>query len=257
MALQLSTNFLPGSLASGFCSDLHCHSSSNRGVRQNQHRFSCLNAISKASCRSTDEQEVGTSWFEYTPTRRHLLELAGAGAAFIIPQLSSARAETVKRITNIEDARIAGEKAREIKEAADGPVIVSSSGIKYRELERGVGKPISPGDYVSVYYTISRLNGYYLDSMGYGKEGKNDVGEALTFQYGKGMVPEAVEGGMEGMQVGAKRRILVTPERGWVRPELLPQPTSFFAERRLEQRRNSQALLIEVELVKAKPSNEQ
>lgn len=66
-------------------------------------------------------------------------------------------------------------------------------------------------------------------------------------------VPEAVEGGMEGMQVGSRRRILVTPDRGWVSPDLLPRPTSFFAERRLSERRATQALLIEVELVKAKP----
>lgn len=60
---------------------------------------------------------------------------------------------------------------------------------------------------------------------------------------------------MEGMREGAKRRILVTPERGWVRPDLLPRPTSFFAERRLSERIASQALLIEIELVKVKPSN--
>ncbi|KAG6551155.1 hypothetical protein Mapa_007390 [Marchantia paleacea] len=166
-----------------------------------------------------------------------------------------ARTEKVTLYSNIDDARKAGEKLREEKEAAEGPVRVSSTGIKYRELERGTGRPVATGDSVSIYYTISRLNGYYLDSMGYGKEGKNDVGEALKFQYGKGLVPEAIEGGMEGMREGAKRRILVTPERGWVRPDLLPRPTSFFAERRLSERIASQALLIEIELVKVKPSN--
>ncbi|CAM6090252.1 unnamed protein product [Calypogeia fissa] len=249
MELQLTTNFLSGSLVSRSLSDSQDIFCSNPRMRWRQ----CLSHgevfnMKKPSCNSSGQQEG------HSITRRQILQLArrvaaGASAAFIMPPLALA-------YTNIEDARKAGEKLRDIKEAEEGPVLVSSSGIKFRELERGVGRPIGVGDFVSIYYTISRLNGYYLDSMGYGKEGKNDVGETFSFQYGAGMVPEAVEGGMEGMQVGARRRILVTPDRGWVSPDMLPKPTSFFAERRLSDRRTTQALLIEVELVKAKPLNE-
>ncbi|KAL3681052.1 hypothetical protein R1sor_024008 [Riccia sorocarpa] len=216
--------------------------------------------VVKTSCNFPDRQQDDQFRPNNLAPRRHWIFLAhgilaGAGLSFIVPlDHALAGTEKVTLYTNIEDARNAGEKLREEKEAAEGPVRVSSSGIKYRELEPGTGRVVAPGDIVSVYYTVSRLNGYYLDSMGYGKEGKNDVGEALKFEYGKGVVPEAIDGGMEGMREGGRRRILVTPERGWVREELLPRPTSFFAERRLSSRVTSQALLIEIELVKVKPN---
>ncbi|KAL2621020.1 hypothetical protein R1flu_001225 [Riccia fluitans] len=215
--------------------------------------------VVKVSCSCPDRQHDAEIKPYNSPSRREWIVLvhgilAGAGLSSIASlDYALAGTEKVTLYTNIDDARKAGEKLREEKEAAEGPVRVSSSGIKYRELEPGTGRAVVPGDLVAVYYTISRLNGYYLDSVGYGKEGKNDVGETLKFEYGKGVVPEAIDGGMEGMREGGRRRILVTPERGWVREGLLPKPTSFFAERRLSSRVTSQALLIEIELVKVKP----
>ncbi|KAH7447571.1 hypothetical protein KP509_01G112300 [Ceratopteris richardii] len=123
--------------------------------------------------------------------------------------------------------------------------------IRFRELNQGSGDPISVGELCSVSYTIYRLNGLYLDSLGYGKEGKDDLGETFTFQYGSGQVPKAIELGMEGMRIGGKRRILVSPEFGWTSTQLLPFPTSSAAERRLNNSKK-QPLLFEVELVKSR-----
>lgn len=126
---------------------------------------------------------------------------------------------------------------------------------RFRELSQGSGDAVSLGQLCSISYTLYKLNGLYLDSLGYGKEGKNDVGETLTFQYGGGQVPRAIELGMQGMQAGGKRRILVRPELGWISPRLLPLPTSSAAERRFNNNKR-QPLLFEVELVKLKPAPE-
>eukprot|EP00250_Pteridium_aquilinum_P010395 c19355_g1_i1 orf=182-880(-) len=158
-----------------------------------------------------------------------------------------------KYFTNLEEAREEGERRREQKELAEGPIISLPSGVKFRELSQGSGDAVSLGQLCSICYTIYKLNGFYLDSLGYGKEGKNDVGDTLTFQYGGGQVPRAIELGMGGMQAGGKRRILVRPELGWISPKLLPLPTSSAAERRLNNNKR-QPLLFEVELVKLRPA---
>ncbi|KAL2642988.1 hypothetical protein R1flu_010575 [Riccia fluitans] len=91
-----------------------------------------------------------------------------------------------------------------LEEVAEGLVRVYSSGIKYRELEPGTGRAVGPGDLVVVYYTISGLNGYYLDSVGYRKEGKNDVGEPLKLQYG--VVSGAIDGGSRNGRLNGNHR---------------------------------------------------
>ncbi|XP_024532489.1 uncharacterized protein LOC112346883 isoform X2 [Selaginella moellendorffii] len=116
-------------------------------------------------------------------TRREILFLGhgiAAASALSLPSSPSAR----KLYTNLEEAREAGEARREEKERAQGPIITLPSGIRFRELDAGSGRTVAPGDVVSVQYVIYRLNGMYLDSLGYGNEGKDDVGDVLTFQLG-------------------------------------------------------------------------
>ncbi|GAQ82985.1 FKBP-type peptidyl-prolyl cis-trans isomerase family protein [Klebsormidium nitens] len=153
--------------------------------------------------------------------------------------------------TNIDDAREEGERRREEKERAEGPIVKLPSGVKYRELAVGTGEALRPGDLVSVYYTIYRLSGLYIDSVGYGKEGKDDVGDAFTFELGAGQVPQGVEQGVLGMCIGGRRRILVPPKLGWINDGVLPRPTSGAAERRL-LRHTNEPLLFEIEIVKTK-----
>ncbi|KAJ7519729.1 hypothetical protein O6H91_20G053600 [Diphasiastrum complanatum] len=150
-----------------------------------------------------------------------------AGFSFIATHHAALAAEIKKAkkvYTNLEEAREAGEKLREERDTAEGPIIILPSGVKL-----------------------------YLDSLGYGKEGKDDVGETLTFQFGKNLVPKAVELGMEGMQLGGRRRILVRPQLGWVNGDILPHPTSSAAQRRMLNNLK-QPLLFEVELVKILPA---
>ncbi|MCO5591074.1 hypothetical protein L7F22_045051 [Adiantum nelumboides] len=89
-----------------------------------------------------------------------------------------------KYFTNLEEAREEGERRREQKERAEGPIVTLPSGVKFRELKQGSGETVSIGQSCSVSYTIYKLNGLYLDSLGYGKEGKDDIGDTITIQYG-------------------------------------------------------------------------
>ncbi|XP_024533156.1 peptidyl-prolyl cis-trans isomerase FKBP16-1, chloroplastic-like isoform X2 [Selaginella moellendorffii] len=206
-------------------------------------RFS-MTILLRARCCSTRfycraQESVGR-------TRREILFLGhgiAAASALSLPSSPSAR----KLYTNLEEAREAGEARREEKERAQGPIITLPSGV--RELDAGSGRTVAPGDVVSVQYVIYRLNGMYLDSLGYGNEGKDDVGEVLTFQLGGKTVPRAVELGMEGMKLGGKRRILVNPDLGWTQESMQPQPTTAAAGRRL-MNSFQKPLLFEIELVK-------
>eukprot|EP00850_Spirogloea_muscicola_P022627 SM000304S11849 [mRNA] locus=s304:14062:15574:- [translate_table: standard] len=171
------------------------------------------------------------------------LLVAGVEAANLgCPKLSLA-------LTNLDEAREEGERRRDEKERAQGPLVSLPSGVKYRELAVGAGELVQPGDLVRVYYTIYRLNGFYLDSVGYGNEGKEDVGETFNFQYGAGQANSKGYGGGHGRDASWRRRILVRPELGWVDSSIQPPPSSSAAARRL---RNvlGKPILVEVELVK-------
>ncbi|GBG62684.1 hypothetical protein CBR_g31701 [Chara braunii] len=160
----------------------------------------------------------------------------------------TARSEVPKVFTNIEEAKEAGEKRREEKDRELGPIVTLPSGVKYRERRKGTGEEITLGSICSVYYTIYKLNGYYVDSLGYGNEGKDDVGETFTFQYGAAKLAKGARLGMAGMKVGGKRRILVAPDLGWVDDNVQPPPTTFSALRRISNLRR-QPLIFEVELL--------
>eukprot|EP00897_Mesotaenium_endlicherianum_P010539 jgi/Mesen1/9513/ME000637S08961 len=173
-----------------------------------------------------------------------------AGAAVDAKADAKVKAKA-RAITNLEEAREAGERRRDERARAQGPIVTLPSGIRYRELEPGTGREVTGGDAVQIYYTLFTLNGFYVDSVGYGKEGKNDVGETFNFIFGSSKVARGVQMGMEGMRVGGRRRIQVGPALGWVDAEVEPLPTTGAGVRRLA-RTLKQAVLFEVELVKCR-----
>eukprot|EP00898_Chlorokybus_atmophyticus_P006543 jgi/Chlat1/6890/Chrsp51S06556 len=191
--------------------------------------------------------------------RRAVASISAALAALLSasnPPAVGAEATGQKKqsVYNIEKARELGERRREDLEANMAPIIDLARGVKYRDIGVGTGPVIKTGDVLDVFYTIYMINGYYLDSVGYGQEGKNDVGDTFKVTVNKGEVPVAVEMGMEGMRVGGKRRIFVPPDLGWVTADVKPIPNTWGGRRRL-QRSQRQPLLFEVEIVKARPSS--
>eukprot|EP01026_Neomeris_dumetosa_P065309 TRINITY_DN62657_c0_g1_i4.p1 TRINITY_DN62657_c0_g1~~TRINITY_DN62657_c0_g1_i4.p1 ORF type:complete len:279 (+),score=30.23 TRINITY_DN62657_c0_g1_i4:59-895(+) len=152
-----------------------------------------------------------------------------------------------------------------------GELVTLPSGIQYRELLQGQGPQALVGSPCQISYTVYRLSSgayfkyssggtpVYMFSLGYGNEGKDDVGATFSFVLGDmNAVPVAVTYGMQGMRQGGKRRILVPPQLGWVgdRKQIQLQPDNFGGSRRLAGHKD-EPLLFEVDLVKVFSSGEE
>ena len=75
----------------------------------------------------------------------------------------------------------------------------------------GKGEAIVPGRRVAVKYVLRRSNGYFVDAS-YGF----DRFENFVWIVGSGTVIEGFERGLLGLRPGARRRMVVLPEVGYV-----------------------------------------
>ena len=76
------------------------------------------------------------------------------------------------------------------------------------DLEVGEGREAKSGDRVAVHYTGWLLNGDKFDSS-------LDRGQKFVFQLGARQVIRGWDEGVQGMQVGGKRRLTIPPEYGY------------------------------------------
>lgn len=212
---------------------------------------------------------VETSVRSYTQSRGSRREVLLTFPTLVLGGLVVAPAPALARTTNLEEARRRGEEAREIKAETETPgeLIVKESGLKFREIEVGTkGNVVVPGATVEIKYTVWRLSSgayfkessggkpVYLWSLGYAKEGKNDLGETYRLQLGEvDVLPPAVTPAVVGMRQGGVRRVLVPPRYGWAaNSKLQPKPDTFGSFRRLENHKE-EPLLFDVEVVKVYP----
>jgi len=86
--------------------------------------------------------------------------------------------------------------------------VVTSTGLKYVDLEVGNGPEAQPGDTVDVHYTGRLVDGTKFDSS-------LDRQEPLTFRLGAGEVIEGWDQGIAGMKVGGKRKLTIPPDLGY------------------------------------------
>lgn len=77
--------------------------------------------------------------------------------------------------------------------------------LKIETLKEGTGEAAKNGDFVSVHYTGTLLNGTKFDSS-------IDRGEPFSFVLGAGKVIAGWEQGILGMKVGEKRKLTIAPE---------------------------------------------
>jgi peptidylprolyl isomerase len=90
-------------------------------------------------------------------------------------------------------------------ETVGGGEIVTSSGLRYRELRVGTGATAKASDPVEVHYTLTLDNGRKLDST-------YDRQQPFIFTVGAGQVIKGWDEGLVGMRVGGKRKLVVPPE---------------------------------------------
>ncbi|CAM9355639.1 unnamed protein product [Phaeothamnion confervicola] len=196
--------------------------------------------------------------------------------------MEEAREEGERR--EMERLRVYEEDA--IRDGQAATFLRTLNGVRYLDIVEGTGAEVRPGSTIDLRYRVLKLGkraydgisgeGTLLFSLGYGED--DDVpGATLALPVGGGRLVSAVDEAVIGMRAGGKRRVLVRPDRGWLKPgncastidigamaglpgasvskvedcidySLEPRPVSFGAQRRMA-RRFDEALIVECEIV--------
>jgi len=85
---------------------------------------------------------------------------------------------------------------------------VAQEGLQIREIEKGTGEEATVGQTVVVHYTGWLMDGTKFDSS-------VDRGTPFSFTLGERRVIPGWEKGVEGMQVGGKRELIIPPDMAY------------------------------------------
>ena len=81
----------------------------------------------------------------------------------------------------------------------------------------GTGAVVEPGTIITMHYVGGLLSGEIFDNS-------YDRDEPIQFISGVGMVIPGIDGGIQGMQIGGKRTIVIAPEFGYGEEGIGPIP---------------------------------
>lgn len=100
--------------------------------------------------------------------------------------------------------------------ADDAPVenyVKTDSGLQYADIKAGTGPAARLGSHVSVHYTGWLKSRY----TGVGKQfdSSRDTNEPFQFTLGEGGVIAGWDEGVQGMQIGGVRKLIVPPALGY------------------------------------------
>ena len=84
----------------------------------------------------------------------------------------------------------------------------SPAGLVIEDLAVGTGKTAAAGQKVTVHYTGWLTNGKKFDSS-------KDRNDPFVFNLGAGQVIRGWDQGVQGMQVGGKRKLTISPDLGY------------------------------------------
>jgi FKBP-type peptidyl-prolyl cis-trans isomerase FkpA len=93
-------------------------------------------------------------------------------------------------------------------EGAAMPAVTTASGLVIEELVVGSGAAAAAGQHVTVHYTGWLTNGTKFDSS-------KDRNDPFDFPLGAGHVIRGWDEGVQGMQVGGKRKLTIPPALGY------------------------------------------
>lgn len=105
-----------------------------------------------------------------------------------------------------------------IKPETQNDYVTTSSGLKYKILQKGNGEPARSGQEVLIFETTAYLNGTVL----YSNENSTNPVKVLI---GGNQATNAVDEGLRGMQVGEIRQLIAPPylvKRKFYPPNLSP-----------------------------------
>ena len=91
-------------------------------------------------------------------------------------------------------------------------MITTASGLQYLDLVTGSGESAAAGQQVKVHYT----GWLYADGVKGAKfDSSKDRGDPFSFGLGEGMVIKGWDEGVQGMQIGGKRVLVIPPQLGY------------------------------------------
>ena len=91
-------------------------------------------------------------------------------------------------------------------------MITTPSGLQYDDTVTGSGAEARAGQHVSVHYTGWL---YQNDQAGKKFDSSKDRNEPFAFSLGAGQVIKGWDEGVQGMQVGGTRRLVIPPGLGY------------------------------------------
>jgi FKBP-type peptidyl-prolyl cis-trans isomerase FkpA len=94
-------------------------------------------------------------------------------------------------------------------------MITNASGLQYEDTTVGTGATAQAGQHVTVHYTGWLYNDGASDKKGAKFDSSKDRGDPFAFGLGAGMVIKGWDEGVQGMQVGGTRLLLIPPQLGY------------------------------------------
>lgn len=94
-------------------------------------------------------------------------------------------------------------------------MITTPSGLQFEDTRIGSGATATAGTLVAVHYTGWLHDPSRADGRGRKFDSSKDRGEAFRFDLGAGMVIGGWDEGVQGMQVGGTRTLLIPPALGY------------------------------------------
>ena len=94
-------------------------------------------------------------------------------------------------------------------------MITTSSGLQYDDTRIGSGESARAGQQVQVHYTGWLHDAAQPDARGRKFDSSKDRGQPFAFGLGAGQVIAGWDEGVQGMQVGGTRVLLIPPQLGY------------------------------------------
>jgi len=83
------------------------------------------------------------------------------------------------------------------------------------DIKKGTGPAITAGQTAVVHYTGWLFSDNAAENKGTKFDSSRDRNQPFDFELGAGMVIQGWDEGVEGMQVGGHRRLVIPPEKGY------------------------------------------
>lgn len=113
-------------------------------------------------------------------------------------------------------------EAKGVKRVKNAPVVKLPTGVEYQDMAIGSGATPHEGDRVAVHYSLY-YNGLEVESS---RDSSGLAARPFGFNWGTekgtGAIVKGVQQGMEGMQIGGRRKITVPPELAFGKKGLPP-----------------------------------